>query len=163
MPDGSVECRRDWRPPEEATVTVTDKAGTPTSFRPAEFEVLPDGTGRLLGSRCRACGAHFFPIREACSGCLGTDLETVRFSTGGTLYTFSVVRQSTPAFPVPYVLGYVDLPEGVRIMAQISGCEPEEAKIGMDLELAVEEFGVGEDGTPLLGYRFRPARGEGDR
>lgn len=144
-------------------MTATDQAMIPTSFRPAEFEVLPDGTGRLLGSRCRACGAHFFPIREACSGCLGADLETVRFSTAGTLYTFSVVRQSTPAFPVPYVLGYVDLPEGVRVMAQISGCDPHDVRIGMDVELAVEEFGNADDGSPLLGYRFRPVKGEEDR
>jgi uncharacterized OB-fold protein len=144
-------------------VTVTDQTSAPISFRPREFEVLADGTGRLLGSRCRGCGAPFFPVRAACSGCLGTDLETIRFSTTGTLYTFSVVRQSTPAFPVPYVLGYVDLPEGIRIMSQISGCEPDDVKIGMDLELAVEEFGTSPEGAPLLGYRFRPMAGRGDR
>lgn len=137
-------------------VTTIDRDTTPVSFRPGEFEILPDGSGRLLGSRCRSCGAHFFPIREACSGCLGTDLETVRFSTTATLYTFSVVRQSLPTFPVPYVLGYVDLPEGVRIMTQISGIDPEEVEIGMDLELAVEPFGTGDDGETLWGYRFRP-------
>lgn len=137
-------------------VTINDRDTTPVSFRPGEFEILPDGSGRLLGSRCRNCGAHFFPIREACSGCLGTDLETVRFSTTATLYTFSVVRQSLPTFPVPYVLGYVDLPEGVRIMTQISGIDPEEVEIGMDLELAVEPFGTGDDGETLWGYRFHP-------
>ncbi|HLA67644.1 MAG TPA: Zn-ribbon domain-containing OB-fold protein [Acidimicrobiia bacterium] len=144
-------------------VTTTDQATTPVSFRPGEFEVDPDGSGRILGSRCRACGAHFFPVRKACAGCLGTDLERVRFSTSGTLYTFSVVRQSTPAFEVPYVLGYVDLSEGVRIMSQISQCDPEEVTIGMELELAVEPFGESEDGTPLVGYRFRPAGAESRR
>ena len=44
------------------------------SFRPGELEVRPDGTGNLLGSRCE-CGAHFFPIREACSNCLNTDMD----------------------------------------------------------------------------------------
>ena len=141
-------------------MTATDQATYPVSFRPAEFEVFPDGSGRILGSRCRTCGVHFFPIRGACSRCLGTDLEKVRFSTTGTLYTFSVVRQSTPAFAVPYVLGYVDLPESVRIMSQISGCDSEEVVIGMELELAVERFGTSADGTPLVGYRFRPVRAE---
>jgi len=131
------------------------------SFRPAELEVLPDGTGHLLGSRCRACGAHFFPIREACAGCLSDDLETVRFSTEGTLYTYSVVRQSTPAFEVPYMLGYVDFPEGVRIMGQISGCEVDEIRIGMPMRLSLEPFGEDEDGNPLTGYRFRPASNGG--
>jgi uncharacterized OB-fold protein len=133
-----------------------------TSFRPGELEVREDGSGNLLGSRCRSCGAHFFPIRQACSGCLSSDLETVRFSTEGTLYTYSVIRQSTPAFEVPYALGYVDFPEGVRIMGQITGCETDEISIGMPLVLALETFGEDDDGKPLTGYRFKPAESNDD-
>ena len=126
------------------------------SFRPGELEVHADGTGNLMGSRCRGCGAHFFPIREACAGCLSQDLETISFSTEGILYTYSVVRQSTPDFEVPYALGYVDFPEGVRIMGQISGIEFEDITIGMPMVLALEPFGEDEEGNPLTGYRFRP-------
>ncbi len=115
-----------------------------------------------MGSRCRSCGAHFFPIREACAGCLSADLETVKFSTEGTLYTYSVVRQSTPAFEVPYVLGYVDFPEGVRIMGQIGGCEIEDITIGMPMVLSIEPFGQDDDGNTLTGYRFRPAEASND-
>ncbi len=129
------------------------------SFRPGELEVRPDGSGQLLGSRCHSCGAHFFPVREVCSGCLSDDMETVGLSEQGTLYTFSVVRQSTPAFEVPYSLGYVDFPEGVRIMGQISGCRPDEISIGMPMVLSLEPFGEDENGNPLTGYRFRPGQG----
>lgn len=137
-------------------------SGVGVSFRPGELEVRPDGSGNLLGSRCRSCGAHFFPVREACSGCLSDDLETIGFSTEGTLYTYSVVRQSTPAFEVPYALGYVDFPEGVRIMGQISGCEFDEIRIGMPMVLSLEPFGEDDDGNPLTGYRFRPAEANSD-
>jgi uncharacterized OB-fold protein len=137
-------------------------AVTGESFRPGELEVRPDGTGNLLGSRCRACGAHFFPIREACAGCLSQDLETVKFSTEGTLYTYSVVRQSTPAFEVPYALGYVDFPEGVRIMGQIAGIEFDEITIGMPMTLALESFGEDAEGNALTGYRFRPTEVDDD-
>ncbi len=140
-------------------MTAHDIAPALVSFRPGELEIDPDGTGHLLGSRCRSCGAHFFPIREACSGCLSDDLETVRLSRSGTVYTYTVVRQSTPAFTVPYALGYVDLPEGVRVMGQIS-CEPEELAIGMAVELVVEPFGEDDDGNVLHGYRFRPTEGQ---
>jgi uncharacterized OB-fold protein len=132
------------------------------SFRPGELEVRPDGTGNLLGSRCRSCGAHFFPVREACSGCLSQDLETIKFSTEGTLYTYTVVRQSIPAFEVPYILGYVDFPEGVRIMGQISGIEPEDITIGMPMALSIEPFGVDDEGNPTTGYRFRPVEANND-
>ena len=134
----------------------------PESFRPGELEVRPDGTGNLLGSRCRSCGAHFFPIRAACAGCLSQDLEDVRFATEGTLYTYTVVRQSTPAFEVPYALGYVDFPEDVRIMGQIAGVEFDEIAIGMPMTLALEPFGEDGEGNPLTGYRFRPSEVDND-
>ncbi len=129
---------------------------TGASFRPGELEVRPDGTGNLLGSECQSCGAHFFPVREACAGCLSQDLATVKLSTRGVLYTYTVVRQSTPKFEVPYALGYVDIPEGVRIMGQLSGIEFDDIKVGMPMELSLEPFGTDEDGNELTGYRFRP-------
>lgn len=140
-------------------MTAHDIAPALVSFRPGELEIEPDGTGHLLASRCRSCGAHFFPIREACSGCLSDDLETVHLSRSGTVYTYTVVRQSTPSFAVPYALGYVDLPEGVRVMGQFS-CELSELAIGMAVELVVEPFGEDDDGNPLHGYRFRPTEGQ---
>jgi len=140
-------------------VTTTQPGTDSKSFRPVEFEVTPEGEGFLLGSRCGNCGAHFFPVRQACSGCLHSELETVRFSTTATLYTFSVVRQSTPDFEVPYALGYVDLPEGVRVMTQLTGREPEDYELGMEMELVVEPFGLDEDGNEMAGYRFRPKEG----
>ena len=137
-------------------MTTAQQDTAPKSFRPVEFELADDGQGFLLGSRCSNCSAHFYPVRQACSGCLHQDLETVRFSTTATLYTFSVVRQSTPDFEVPYALGYVDLPEGVRIMTQLTGRDPEDYELGMEMELIVEPFGVDEDGNEMAGFRFRP-------
>ncbi len=87
-------------------------------------------------------------------------METVPLSGEGTLYTYTVIRQSIPVFEVPYVLGYVDLPEGVRLMGQIAGCEPDDVRIGMPLVLSIEPFGEDEDGNELTGYRFRPATTE---
>jgi len=126
------------------------------SFRPGELEVRADSTGNLLGSRCRTCGAHFFPVREACAGCLSQELETVPLSTEGVLYTYSIVRQSTPEFEVPYALGYVDFPEGVRIMGQLSGVAFEDITIGMPMVLTLEPFGQDDEGNALTGYRFQP-------
>lgn len=130
---------------------------TAASFRPGELEIHPDGSGNLVGSRCTSCGSHFFPVREACSGCLSRDLETVPLSTEGILYTFSIVRQSAPQFEVPYALGYVDLPEDLRIMGQISGCDIEDITIGMPVRLVLEPFGHDDEGAPLTGFRFHPA------
>ena len=139
--------------------TVTSTA---VPFRPGVLELEGNGGGRLIGSRCPACGAHFFPAREVCPGCLEQDMERVPLSGQGSLYTYTVVRQSAPGFPVPYLLGYVDLPEGVRVLGQLAGLSQDEARIGMALALTVQPVGTDEEGREIIGYSFRP-RAEGDR
>lgn len=119
------------------------------SFRPDVLEVGPDG-GHLVGSRCPRCGAHFYPARDVCSRCLA-DTERVALSDRGTVYTYTVIHQGPPGFDVPYVLAYVDLPEGVRVLGQLEG-EPE---IGAEVALALRDQGVDEEGRRVVGFRFR--------
>lgn len=131
-------------------------------FRRGVLELDQDGKGRLIGSRCPSCGAHFFPAREVCSGCLTEDLKHVPLSGQGTLYTYTVVRQSTPGFTVPYLLGYVDLPEGVRVLGVLHGLAEGQARIGMDLTLVTVPAGTDDEGRQVIRYGFQPAA-EGSR
>jgi len=134
---------------------VTHPSATDTpwiAFRPGVL----DEEARVVGSMCPSCGARYFPLRQVCSRCLTPDLETVPLSDVGTLYTYTVVRQAAPGFEVPYVLGYLDLPEGVRLLGQVAGIEPEAVRLGMRLYLNVEPFGEDESGRAILGFRFRP-------
>ena len=55
----------------------------------------------------------------------------------GTVYTFTVTYQNQArgfAEACPYVMAYVDLDEGVRVLTNIVGCEPDEVTIGMAVE-----------------------------
>lgn len=139
-------------------MTVTSPV---VSFRPGVLELDQDGNGHLIGSRCTSCGAHFFPARDVCSRCLAEDLRRVPLSGRGSLYTYTVVRQSTPGFTVPYLLGYVDLPEGVRVLGILEGVAEGRARIGMGLTLVTRPAGTDEQGREVIGYGFRPAA-EGD-
>ena len=89
------------------------------------FFTIPDDPAtppRLLGSRCRACGEHFFPRRAVCARCLRDGTDDVLLSPRGTLYTCTYVH-----FPLfgskraehagGYGVGQVDLPEGPRVQA----------------------------------------------
>ncbi len=130
--------------------------GARVSFRPDVLEVGPDG-GHLVGSRCPTCGAHFFPARQVCSRCL-SDLETVALSGRGTIYTYTVIHQGPPGFQAPYLLAYVDLPEGVRVLGQVEG-PPEQARIGSEVELVLVPQGQDQEGREVVGFRFRPTGG----
>lgn len=109
----------------------------------------------LIGGQCPHCGTTSFPVRSTCSACRRTDdPEQVTLSDSGTVYSYTIVRQAPPGVDVPYPLAYVDLPEGVRLLAQLDRAAIDEIEIGMDVRLAPRSMGVTEDGVRLVGYQF---------
>ncbi|MBX3023438.1 Zn-ribbon domain-containing OB-fold protein [bacterium] len=96
----------------------------------------------LVIQRCAACGALRHYPRALCPTCLSDAVEWVRCSGRGTVYTFTVTHQNqAPGFrdALPYVLAYVELEEGVRLLANIVGCAPEAVRIGMAVQVAFED------------------------
>jgi uncharacterized OB-fold protein len=77
-----------------------------------------DGAAVLVGGRCLACGAAWFPFRPVCPSCAAPDAERHSVGAAGTLYSYSTVHISS-THPTPYTLGYVDLDGGVRVLAKI--------------------------------------------
>ena len=63
-------------------------------------------------------------------------------------------RTRAPGFrdALPYVLAYVELGEGVRMLTNIVDCAPDDVRIGMPVEV------VFEDVTPAVTLpKFKPA------
>lgn len=84
-------------------------------------------------------------------------LEFVDAAGTGTVYTYTVIRRSQhPAFAarVPYVLAFVDLDEGVRIVTNIVDCEPGAVHIGQRVRA---RFEAADGGQPVV--LFTPAAG----
>ncbi|MCH7954014.1 MAG: OB-fold domain-containing protein [Chloroflexi bacterium] len=104
---------------------------------------------------CDACDGIVFYPRRHCTHCLGKKLSWKTSKGEGTLYTFSVVRQTYhPAFRerVPYVIAWVDLDEGFRILTHVTGIDdPAEVSVGQ--RVVVEWRDYDEVSLPL----FRPA------
>lgn len=116
-----------------------------------------DGCKRhdLLVQRCKACGKHQFYPRRHCAHCFSLDsMEWVKSSGKGTVYSFTVTYQNRAAGfkeDVPYVLAYVMLDEGVRMMTNVVGCKPEDVRIDMPVTV------VFEDATPDVSIpKFQP-------
>ncbi len=99
--------------------------------------------GRLMGSRCRACGVSTFPPRADCVACMGGDFEYVPLSGRGTLLTYSRISAAPTGFEdlTPYTVGVVDLEEGGRLLAWVGETIPEGSlKIGMALQVVPRIF-----------------------
>jgi uncharacterized OB-fold protein len=126
------------------------------------FFTIPDDLAeppRLLGSRCPACGEHFYPRRLVCARCLHEGTDDVLLGPTGRLHTWTYVH--VPLFAKKdgsvdaYGVGQVDLPEGPRVQAILLG-GPDDFEIGMALELDLETLRTDPDGTEVVIYRFRP-------
>lgn len=87
-----------------------------------------DGSPALIAARCAACGTISFPVRAVCPSCASPAPEQLPVGPGGTLYSYATVHVSASR-PTPYTLGYVDLDEGVRVLATIEA-PPE--RLGLD-------------------------------
>ncbi len=100
-------------------------------------------TPRLLGSRCSACGETTFPAQQGCPSCTAQGCDEVELSPRGTLYTWTVQRFPPPP-PytgdvndfVPFAVGYIELPEGVRVEARLLESDSSRLSIGMEMELS---------------------------
>lgn len=110
--------------------------------------------GELRVQRCKACGANIFYPRERCPKCFATDLEWVKTSGRGRVYTYTVVRQpGNPAFndDVPYIFAIIQLDEGPRMNSNVTGIPFEQVKVDMPVEVYFEQ--VSED---IWLPKFRP-------
>lgn len=114
----------------------------------------------LAGSRCKSCGKIFFPKQKICSNCFKSEMQEIPLSRTGKLYTYTIARYAPPGFKTPYAIGYVDLPEGVRVFSQLTECEPfeEKLKMGMDVEMVMGEISMDEEGVTKIGYKFKPLK-----
>ena len=144
----------------------------PTKQRPIVpyLRLEGDETPHLVGSRCKACGQTFVGVRRNCAKCTAIDqMEEVRLSNRGEVWVWTIVHQSAPGIPTPYVAAIVDLPEGVSVRANLEGVEPDPAKIqfGMPVEMYTEPVmnlkpdgslapRIDREGNTIIAYKFRP-------
>jgi uncharacterized OB-fold protein len=107
---------------------------------------------------CQACSHRQFPPKSSCEECMKRDFNWVKCSGKGKVYSFAMISQvvmNSLAFQreIPYVLASIDLEEGVRIISQVVDSNPDQAKIGMDVEVFFEDIG---DNVSIT--KFRPSR-----
>ena len=116
----------------------------------------------LFGSQCDGCEGKFFPTIEICPECNGEDISEIKLSKTGILYTWSVVYVAPKNWSLPYVAGYVDLPEGIRIFSHIVDVEPSELEIDMSVTLTKAILGHDDNG-PIESYAFTRTGASGCR
>ena len=125
-----------------------------------------DGTRahELRIQRCNDCGHLYNPPTPRCWQCGSFSMGYVVASGRGTLYSYAVPHYPVvPGFGDPRLVGLVELEEGTRLVADLTGMRREDLRIGMPLEVgwldshpALVEGATDSRGSITI-PRFRPA------
>lgn len=103
-----------------------------------------DGCKRheFLIQRCKDCQRPIFFPKLFCPYCLSPNPEWVKASGRGKVYTYTVVYSYGPtefSEDTPYIIGVIDLEEGVRMMSNIVECPPEKVRCDMEVEVVFDD------------------------
>ena len=108
----------------------------------------------LHGSRCAACGHVMLGRRARCTRCWEAGrIEALALGREGRVYSRTVIHAAPAGYVGPYTVGYVDLPEGIRVFAHLaSGADA--AGIGEAVRLEIVPLRK-VDGADRTGPRYR--------
>jgi uncharacterized OB-fold protein len=117
-----------------------------------------DGCARdeFMLPRCIACGTVRWPPGPMCYRCQDGRTEWFAASGRGSVYSWIVAAH--PVLPVladqvPYVVGLIELEEGVRVVGNVTGCSVDEVQAGMPVEVYFE---TADHGVRLPNFVSRP-------
>lgn len=110
--------------------------------------------GQLLLRKCDDCSTIIWYPRAFCPACSSQTTSWVTSTGRGRIYSFSITRKGAGAWAEkgPYVIAYVELEEGPRVLTNIVGCSVDAVSIGMAVNVVFDDTGEG-----LSIYRFAPA------
>jgi uncharacterized OB-fold protein len=109
---------------------------------------------RLVLPKCRGCATVIWYPRGFCPQChTSSGVEWVAATGRGTVYSFTVSHRGMGPWKdhAPYVIAYVELEEGPRVLTNIVGADPGAVRIGDPVQAVFQPAGD----TKVL--RFRPA------
>ena len=115
---------------------------------------------KLLGLKCKECGAITVPPKMACRKCSSPDMEIVELTGKGKIQTFTTVNVTSEGREdeVPYIIVMVELDEGPWIMGNLTDIDPKEAAmklIGKRVKMGYkvfpgDKYSAGDAASPLF-------------
>lgn len=136
--------------------TKVPRRPLPRTDEPDTAEFWRKTKDKVLGyQHCDDCGTVVFYPRRHCTGCLGSNLTWQASAGEGSIYSFSVIRQSYHPFfrtKVPFAVAWIDLDEGPRVLSNITGVDDPSAELTIGQRVQVDWEEHDEVNVPL----FRP-------
>ncbi|NNL64609.1 MAG: hypothetical protein HKP30_00055 [Myxococcales bacterium] len=127
----------------------------PTRDRDSAFFWEGLEADELRVQRCMACNALRHPPGPLCPGCHSFDWDWIVSCGRGEVYSFVVHHHPPiPGLDVPCVIALVEIEEGTRLVANVTGIAPEDVTVGLPVEIEFQHI-PGDDGWTLPRWRPR--------
>jgi 3-oxo-4,17-pregnadiene-20-carboxyl-CoA hydratase alpha subunit len=127
-------------PPATAQATTPADVLRPVISKDTEF--FWEGTARheLRIQRCGGCGMLRHPPGPMCPACGAARPEYVIAAGTGEVYSYVVHHHPpVPGRQLPIVIALVQLTEGVRMVGELLGVDPERVEVGLPVKAAFVE------------------------
>ena len=111
--------------------------------------------GNIFATKCKNCGTTFFPPREECSNCYGTDMEKIMIDPVGTLVSYTIIHvpPESHANMAPYVVAIGEFNDGLRTMGHLVGVTSmDDLKVGRKIKIVPQTL----ENERII-YKFIPA------
>lgn len=88
--------------------------------------------GRLVLPRCDVCGHHIWYPRAWCPACESSKVTWTEMSGHGAVYARTVLHRGMGPWSeaTPFVVAYVELTEGPRILTNVETEDPSTVQVG---------------------------------
>jgi len=124
----------------------------------------PSDDPHLIAGRCKTCHTIFFPkfCQQHKPDCHPKIVEEIQLSKRGKLASFTILHIPPPPLfkippsQVPYAVGVIELPEGLKVVGLLTGCKWEDLKMYMDVEIVIEKLYENEEGIEALTWKLKP-------
>ena len=120
---------------------------------------------KLMGSKCKKCGAVDVPPRKLCIKCNSTDLDWIEMSGNGQIAAFSCISvgitfmvEKGYSMKKPYCFSVIKLDEGPMVSGQLLGVDeskPDTIKIETPVKIKFIETDL--KGETRVDLGFEPA------
>lgn len=112
--------------------------------------------GKLLLRKCATCLRLQHPPSPMCPSCGSLRWTTEQATGRGTVLSWVLSHHPSQPDENTRIVVLVELDEGVRLVSNLQGIDPENVKNDMAVEVRYDQFEA-TDGTNVILPQFRPA------
>jgi uncharacterized OB-fold protein len=107
---------------------------------------------RLMGTRCKKCGAKYLLPRAHCK-CGSAEMEWYEAPRRGKILTYTPVEIPPESMSkyAPYIVAIVELEDRTRLLAQLTGVTINMLRVGMPVQVTSRRVGANR-----IVYEFKP-------